>query len=512
VRANPSVFLGPSTNREWVDELVLDRNQFFGAVANNVPATARSIPIEVMRGCPHSCTFCSEPLVKGKRAQLRDLDVVEDELEFLRTHGHNLVWFICSEINAMGNAFALELAERVIRINERRPPSERVRWFTYYLLRFSLDELRTLRRSGFLGGWNDIPAFDDATLKRLRVPCRTRHLVRSIKDVITIGDEESALSKVPRPSLAERILFDPEHRRTLLPEDMLTSPAITLFLGNQATTVETVRETLEVIDRERLAPHFDAAFVIRAERTFDYNSATAVDARAIRTFSPPSAPPSPSIDPTFRQSAALIQQLGSAAALEDFFTYVEDTFISQNHLFRKEWCWFVTNTLSLEAFHALWIDALATAPVIAEYTQIAPVRALLEKLATEPAFEKTRSVLLPEAAIRPLAQAAVETAIRIILRTLPGARRRLFEWLAVTTDECGEPALSNYRLTCRLYERFSQTDELRQEATRELGIEPNSLEQLALEDFLYRNNIQLRPAYRPFFVPERASSEPQAAE
>src|SRR5262245_47658918 len=203
-----------------------------------------------MRGCPYLCTFCAEPRVKGSRAQFRELDVVADELEFLRSHGLHQVWFVCSEINAMGNGFALELAERLIRINETRSETERVRWFTYYLLRFTQPELKLLRRSGFLGGWNDIPAFDDKNLKRLRVPYRSRHLLQSIKDVIAVGREEAAARNRPTPSLEERIVFDPDHRQTLLPDDMLTSPVLTLFLGNQLATVESVRETLKVMDRE----------------------------------------------------------------------------------------------------------------------------------------------------------------------------------------------------------------------------------------------------------------------
>ena len=501
VRVNRRVFIGPSPNREYVDDVVADRNLFFGAGVELLPATFRAIPIEVMRGCPYLCTFCAEPHVKGNRAQFRDLDVVVDELAFLHGHGLNFVWFVCSEINAMGNnRFALDLAERLIRLNEKRSEAERVRWYTYFLLRFTPAELKTLRRAGFLGGWNDIPSFDDTNLKRLRVPYRTRHLVQSIRDIAFLAAEETAAAPRPRASLEERVFDDPEQRRGMSFDDLLAVPILSLFLGNQFATVETVRETLRVMERERLVGNFDGAFTMRAERVFDYNAGDGADPDATRAFPPPSASPTPGIDPTFRLPPELLRQLGSFDALEQFFIYVEDTFLSHNHLFRKEWSWFVGTTMSVPAFHALWLAAIATKPALDMFTKLDPVRQMIEHIATEPSLDKTRLLFFPAAGRKAVAQAAADAAIRIVLEAMPEARRRLAAFLAVPTDALGRVVQSPYGLACELYKRFADTDQLDSAARRALSIQPDSLEHLALADFLYRNSVDVRPEYRPFFA------------
>lgn len=519
LRVNPKVFHGPSPNREYVEEIIVDRSALFGALAKNLPATSRAVPIEVMRGCPYRCTFCSEPKVKGNRALFRDLDVVEDELAFLRGHGLNMVWFVCSEINAMGNEFALELAERVIRINEQRSEAERVRWFTYYLLRFSLEELRVLRRSGFYGGWNDIPAFDDKNLKALQVPYRSRHLVQSIKDVITLGKEEAQARAQVAPTLEQKIFFDPDHRATVLPDDMLTSPVLTLFLGNQLATAETVRETLRTMDAEGLSQEFDAAFVIRGERVFDFNQRGGDPTAPARSFMPASMGSGRErdgidlVNPTFRFPRELVTRVGSVEALEQFFLYAEDTFLSRNHLFRKDWSWLLGQTWSAETLHGHLLNALSLGSDPTQMTTLAPVRAFLAYLVESPSIEKTRSLLFPAPGRKQLAGAAADVMIRAILGAHPANVGRVLDCLRIAHDGRAQIKLSEYRLSMHLYELFESNQALRAHVERALrvgasesghgqNLEANSIEALALSDLLYRHNVNLRPEYRVFFVDE----------
>lgn len=508
LQTNVKVMHGPSPNREYDETILADRERLFGAFSARLPATSRAIPIEVMRGCPYRCTFCAEPAVKGKSAQFRDLDVVVDELEFLRTHQLNLVWFVCSEINAMGSAFALELAERVIRVNETRPESERVRWYTYYLLRFSREELRTLRRSGFLGGWNDIPAFDDRNLKQLRVPYRTRHLTQSIADVIAIREEEAPKSD-PNAALEAQIVFDPEHRKNLLPEDMMTSPMLTLFLGNPYASVETVRETMQVAAEHGFASRFDGAFVIRAERVFRAGETKAQDAT---TYSFDRAGPSKVdfVRPTFRFSPELVKQLGSTTALEHFFVYVEDTFLSRNHLFRQDWCWFLAQHVSLATFHRWWSAVLASGVNTETRSSLEPVRAVLQHVALDPGESRTRLLFHPPAERQRAVSRAADLALRLVLEAHSGLLRRLCALLELD-PVFGDPEhVAPYELTTRLFERFASDSELWSFARDSLGLEHDSVAYVALHTLLYRNNVQLRPEYRPFFVKASAQDERSA--
>ena len=498
LRVNRRVLHGPAANREYDDSIIADRERLFGAFTARLPATSRAVPVEVMRGCPYRCTFCAEPAVKGNRALVRDLDVVVDELEFLHSHQLNLIWFVCSEINAMGSAFALELAERIVRLNERRSEAERVRWYTYYLLRFSRDELRTLRRAGFLGGWNDIPAFDDRNLKQLRVPYRTRHLVQSIADVTWLRGEE-APARDPGAALEEKLVHDPEHRRSMLPDDMLTSPMLTLFLGNPAATIETVRETIRVANVERFAASFDGAFVIRAERVFTAAGRDgAVDDGETSSYDRVGETALDYVNPTFRFSSALVRQLGSRAALERFFVYVEDTFLSRNHLFRQDWCWFLSQHTTSAAIHRIWGAAHARSETPLPASTLEAVRAVLEYVTSDPNEERIRLLFSPPLERRRAASRAADLVLQYVLPAAVFETLRVRLGLAVTLTDPHAPV--PYELTVALYARFGSDQELAAFVSNdaELGQEP--LAQLALAALLYRNNVQLRPEYRPFFI------------
>jgi hypothetical protein len=499
-RVNRRVFVGPSPEREYNDAIIEDRRKLFGSLSHRLPASSRAVPIEVMRGCPFLCTFCTEPTVKGNRAMFRDLDIVVDELEFLRRHDLLSVWFVCSEINAMGSAFALELAERVIRVNEQRPEAEHVRWYTYYLLRFTRDELRTLRRSGFYGGWNDIPAFDDVNLKQLRVPYRTRHLVQSIKDVVAIREEESAARPLSGMSFEEQLVFDPDHQRSPLPDDMLTSRFLTLFLGNHDATITTVRETLRVMDEQRLPEEFDGALVIRGERVFDQRTAEQNKASTLSLGRGGVVQALDVTKPTYMFSRALLEQLGSLDAIERFFVHVEDTFLSRNHQFRLDWCWVLGNAISVPKFHELLCAALAGGAQPAAQSTVAPVRELLAHVCSEPSPARTRLLFNPPHDKRRIASRAADIAIRAVLDSRPSDAARVLDMLEIPQEPRGRSALRPYQLTTHLYRRFEANDQLWEHLTSTLPATRDGFEQLALAELLERNGVDLNPAYKPFFA------------
>jgi hypothetical protein len=359
-----------------------------------------------------------------------------------------------------------------------------------------------LRRSGFLGGWNDIPAFEDKNLKQLRVPYRTRHLVQSIKDVVAIREEEAAARpEAPGLSFEAQLVFDPEHRRSMLPDDMLTSKMLTLFLGNQHATISTVRETLRVMDEQRLGPCFDAAFVIRGERVFDYNEGADGDRASTLSFEPSGTSRSiDTINPTFRFPSALVHQVGSLDALERFFLHVEDTFLSRNHLFRKDWCWVLSQAISPAAFHSLWVAALAAGARPGQRTEIASVRAFLEQVSAEPSLARTQLLFHPPNDRRRIASHAADIALRTVLESQPLASARILDLLEVPQEPRGHSTLSEYQLSVHLYARFESNERLWEHVRATLPMNDDSVEWLALSDLLQRNNVDLQAAYKPFFI------------
>jgi hypothetical protein len=266
--------------------------------------------------------------------------------------------------------------------------------------------------------------------------------------------------------------------------------------------VETVRETLRTMDAEGLSQEFDAAFVIRGERVFDFNKNGGDPTAPARSFQP-LGKQSEEIDlvnPTFRFPAALVKRVGSIEALEQFFLHVEDTFLSRNHLFRKDWSWLLGRTWSADALHGYLLDTLTLGVEPAQFTSVAPVREFLSYLCESPNLEKTRSLLFPAPGRKQLGSAAADVAIRAILHAHSANVSRVFDCLRIAHDGRGGITLSEYRLSALLYERFASNQALCAHVERSLRVEANSLEALAMADLVYRQNLNLRPEYRAFFV------------
>lgn len=176
----PSGLMGPHVaapldDMEYDEEMAGQIAAFYGpsVIGGAYPP---SVAVEIARGCPFSCGFCTEPIVKGRQFRTRNLDAVFADVEFMARRGFWHFWMICSEINTAGPDLALETAERFIRLREKLGV-QRLIWRAYHLPRgFTPGMLGVLRRSGFVGGWNDFASVDDSALRRARVPFRRRRL------------------------------------------------------------------------------------------------------------------------------------------------------------------------------------------------------------------------------------------------------------------------------------------------------------------------------------------------
>jgi radical SAM superfamily enzyme YgiQ (UPF0313 family) len=117
VLANERGYYAPFAEREYDDAMFNELVRFLRAR----PAVRREPPtvaVEISRGCPFSCFFCTEPHVKGRTTRYRDLDVIEAELDYLVRRQIRRFWLICSELDTQGTRFGLALAERIVCLRE----------------------------------------------------------------------------------------------------------------------------------------------------------------------------------------------------------------------------------------------------------------------------------------------------------------------------------------------------------------------------------------------------------
>lgn len=63
-------------------------------------STGRTVPLQVARGCPYQCTFCSSPQMWTTRWKARDVDEVLREMEYnIETYGaENFDWYDLTSI------------------------------------------------------------------------------------------------------------------------------------------------------------------------------------------------------------------------------------------------------------------------------------------------------------------------------------------------------------------------------------------------------------------------------
>jgi hypothetical protein len=284
-----------------------------------------------MRGCSHTCVFCSEPFVAGRKVQYRDLAAIMGDIELLVNNHVTEIYLIMSELNPEGNGFILRLADMIRKFNQQQPAECKVSWFgANYLLEFDRDDYRRLYASGFTGGWFDITALDDENARAMRTPYRNETLVDRLQNYAQVQrtgfeQSENAEADVATGSMEE-------NRKV----------SWSMFLGNPATTMGTICKTLAVANRAGLAAAFDGAHIIRPIRVFDYEkpSRETLDV----TFSVNrhlQRVPYQQTLPSFAYPPALLNHLGSEEAIETMFAYIGETYLSTHYKETRDWVEFL---------------------------------------------------------------------------------------------------------------------------------------------------------------------------
>ncbi|EDY50372.1 B12-binding domain-containing radical SAM protein [Streptomyces clavuligerus] len=495
---NPRVFLPPADHPEYTEAVLRDLLDFYGPERVTGPGAEVHVAVEIQRGCPYRCYFCTEPMVKGRRHRVRDLDVVMADITFLADRGVSRIWLVCSEINIGSNALLFEMAARMRRLNRGRAVP--VHWTCYLLPNPPLAraEIRMLLESRFEPSWNQFTSYHDENLRRTRVPYRTRHAIEA-----QIGWLEE----------------DEAHRRA---HGLPVPPRrLDMFLGNTYATPETVATTLRTINELRLGERFEDSFITRATRVFDIGDGLLADTSAAAY----SVGPEGLLDridlvhPTFSYPPALVEALGGARAVDEFFAHVEKTFLSRAYRARLDWRAFLSRHTDGQRL-AAWCTRLRAAPGAPEPGP-PPGREPGEDTAVRTAVHTVRTALAADGGTALLTGLRTGTppdaGTDADTDTGTGALARALAELAIDTEAdrvravfaaLGLPgywddrvARTPYDIHAALAARFPTADEVRAAARAAAGPGDPALPLLAVEYCLYDNNVQLRPEYAPLLFP-----------
>jgi radical SAM superfamily enzyme YgiQ (UPF0313 family) len=103
--------------------------------------------VESKRGCPRHCSYCADPLAKGRTHRLRDPREVADEVESLARRGIDVLHWCDAEFN-LPPEHAMAVCDELIR----RGLDRHVRWYAYLsVVPFPEDLARRMRQAGCVG-------------------------------------------------------------------------------------------------------------------------------------------------------------------------------------------------------------------------------------------------------------------------------------------------------------------------------------------------------------------------
>lgn len=489
----PSKYFPPASRQEYTEAIITDRQSFYSRVSGE--SVELSVSIEVSRGCPNQCSMCSEPSVKGRKVHYRDLDVIEEEISFLRKYQLNHLFFICSEINNEGNEFIMKLADRILEINKEREDYEKITWYTLHLMTFSMNELKHIRKAGFRGVPNPLPvgSLDDRHLASTKAPLKSDDIINFFTQANKVMKEEFSHNGKKFFSLEERIFRDAQ---SLNPDNFINSWNI--FLGQIETTPETISVTLKLADDVGLNKLFDSCYVNKATRIYDFMQPTEEVLK--HTWSSVKGVIKNSYNelwPSFTYPPALLRHFGSVEVLDEFFVLVGDTYLSRKHLFKKDWNWFLASNLNPETFLPWWISAIKTGIDFNTFTAIPEVLDFLTYLQNDPSAENIKILFNPTPGRKGLLNFATNVVIQLVLFSQEKTLTPIMQLLDLPSNLKATLSLSPYKIAVKIFRHYSNKNELLSVIKEKISNEV--LSRFFIEYLIYLNNTPLSEKYQIFF-------------
>ena len=105
------------------------------------------VGFESKRGCNQGCTYCADPIAKGKRVRLRNPSLVAEELANLYRQGIDHFHTCDSEFN-IPEDHAIELCKAIVK----KELGDKIRWYAYLSPKpFSTELARWMQKAGCVG-------------------------------------------------------------------------------------------------------------------------------------------------------------------------------------------------------------------------------------------------------------------------------------------------------------------------------------------------------------------------
>ncbi len=488
--SNPLVYYPPHPEAEYTPEIIQEMVKFYDAFPS---PGLDGAPVEIMRGCNHACVFCSEPHVKGKQVRYRDLSAVMADFQILVDHGITHMYIVSSELNPEGNTFILDLSDRIRAFNQRQPADRKVTWFgANYLLTFGSEVHERLLETGFTGGWFDITALDDANARAMKTPYRNRNVVDHLKTYAQMKrdkfNREQTRDKMPPPAGNSG-----ENQNKSL------SVSWSLFLGNPATGVGTIRNSMRVANQEGLSQLFTTCTLFKTIRVFAYEGVDQATLDVTYSVTPELARTSyQQILPSFAYPPALLDAFGSGEEISRLFDHLAETYFSTKYRRTRDWLFFLNQHASAESI-VNWIAELSgdrgnELLDLRTYVNEGHPTQALERLFIEAQTKEDLSRYAHEA------ETVVEWLLAAGLDTFPEA---FAGWgVPATMEDLGE--ITPYALAVQVYDRWSTEKELVdfivEKYQSSLSSSMLDFVEFCTRAVLHRFNLQIDRNYKIFFA------------
>lgn len=489
--SNPRHFFPPLAGVEYTPQVIDEMKVFY----TSFPTPGfEGAPVEIMRGCSHSCFFCAEPHVAGGEVRYRDMSAVMGDIEILVDHGITQIYTISSELNPAGNAFVLQLADLILAFNERQTEDRKVKWFgANFLLSFTSTEFEKLYTSGFTGGWFDITALDDENARAMRTPYRNKTLVTHLKAYAQF--ERKRLGLVQTPEARQLKMEDVEET----PNPGESTLKWTLFLGNPSTTSKTIRNTLQVANREGLAQLFESCGIIKILRVFNYEKPSNEILAATYSVTPDLERIAyAQMLPSFAYSPGLLQDFNTEEEIVLMLDHIAETYLSTKYRTTRDWSGFIrqhTTSDLITSWSAELSDAAGVRALlhIGETFNAEPGAVLLKLFAVPPPDEE-------EYISENQAKQVVDSLLSGGLQAFPD----MFESMGIPTTMEEIERIAPYTLAVAIFSRWRTEEELVDELTEQskLAMSESMREfvRFCIRAMLYKFNVQINPKYRNLFV------------